>query len=167
MIKGIREQKIDTIFVLIIFCVFAVSVLMVLMLGASVYRNMTEITSDGSDERTTLAYIWSKVKNSDDAQSIETGEFQGLSALYIYEEYDSVKYHTIVYYYNGWVYELFSEAELEFYPEDGIKIIKVDGLTFEDFQHGLIKVTAGRSSLLVSPRGTVVRMTVSEGRVTR
>ena len=55
MMKRVRGHKIDTIFVLLIFCIFAVSVLMVLMLGANTYKNMTEISRDGQDERTVLS----------------------------------------------------------------------------------------------------------------
>ena len=41
--KTIKSSRVDTVFVLIIFCVFAISMLLVLMLGASIYKNMTEI----------------------------------------------------------------------------------------------------------------------------
>jgi len=64
MMKATRGKRIDTIFVLIIFCIFAVSVLIVLMLGAGIYRNMNDISNDGRDERTALSYLWKKVKNN-------------------------------------------------------------------------------------------------------
>ena len=155
MKKKIRRQKIDTVFVLIIFCVFAISVLMVLMLGASIYKNMSEISRDGYDERTVLAYFWTKVKNGDDAGNIYIGDFHGIPALCFDEVYTDSTYVTMIYHFNGQVYELFTEVgyELGLEPEDGESVMKVDNLRFEGLDNGLIRVTVGSKSTLISPRG--------------
>jgi len=154
MIHASRSHRIDTIFVLIIFCVFAVSVLMVLMLGASTYAKVTEMSGEGHSERSVLSYIWTKVKNSDDAGQVHVGDFHGLSALYIDEEIGQAVYRTAIYGYNGWVYELFCEAGLDFYPEDGQQIIRLDHLVFKWLESGLIRVSADARSLLIFPRGS-------------
>ena len=148
-----KEHKVDTVFVLIIFCVFALAILMVLMLGASVYKNMTEITRDGQDERTLLSYIWTKVKNGDDSASVYVGDFNGLNALCFDEVFYGTRYRTVIYHYDGWVYELFSETGLDFLPEDGIRVTMIGDLSFEEFEHGLIKVSTGTRSMMVFPRG--------------
>ena len=155
--KTIRKRKIDTLFVLIIFSVFALSVLMVLMLGARIYSNMTDMASEGEGERTVLSYIWTKVKNGDRAGSAYVGKFNGLDALYFdseYEdEYEVVQYRTAIYQYDGWVYELFSETGLDFAPEDGVRVMRIDDdLSFENYEHGMIRVTAGTRTLLLSLR---------------
>ena len=152
MTKTTGKNKIDTVFVLMIFSIFALSVLLVLMLGARIYKNMTDMTREGQDERTLLSYIWTKVKNSDKAGSIYVGEFCGLSALCIDEEYDGTPYRTVVYQYDGWVYELFSETGIAFLPEDGVRVTKIGDLQFEEFEYGLIKVSTGGKNLLLSPR---------------
>ena len=152
MLKTTREQRIDTVFVLIVFCVFAVSVLMVLMLGARTYSNITNMSREEHAERTVLSYIWSKVRNSDERGNVYITDFAGLPALYIGEEYGGIQYSTLIYHYKGWVYELFCEADLDFEPIDGTKIIMAEFLMFEELDHGLIRVSAGARSLLVSPR---------------
>ena len=126
MTKSTRGQRIDTVFVLIIFCIFALSVLMVLMFSASIYQNMTEISREEQDERTVLSYIRTKVRNNDTDGNVSVGEFQGLPALYYDEDIGGIAYRTSVYHYNGWVYELFSEAELDFSPEDGVSVMEAD-----------------------------------------
>jgi len=136
-----------------IFCVFAVSVLMVLMLGANTYKNVTDMSRDGDSERSVLSYIWTKIKNSDDAGQIYVGDFHGLSALYIIEDIAQTQYITTVYHYDGWVYELFCEAGLEFTPENGTQIIRIDYLTFDNLDNGSIKVSSGGKDLLIFPRG--------------
>jgi len=157
MMKKALSQKIDTVFVLIIFCVFAVSVLMVLMLGANIYQNVTETTQDGSDESLVLSFFWSRIKNDDIAGTISIGQFHGCPALFFDEEIDGVGYRTILYNYNGWLYELFSEKELDFYPEDGTQIISAFNLGFGENEYGMIRISIGSSSLLISPRGGAAR----------
>ena len=152
--KNVRGQRIDTIFVLIIFCIFAISVLMVLMFGASIYQHMTEISRENQDERTVLSYIRTKVRSCDETGSVYVGEFQGLPALCYDEEYDGIKYQTVIYHYNGWVNELFSEVDLDFDPEDGTRIMELDDLSFKALDHGLIMVSAGTKDLLLLPRST-------------
>jgi len=155
MATATRGQRIDTVFVLIVFCIFAISVLTVLMLGANTYSHITEMSREDQAERTALSYIWTKIKNGDEAGSVSVGDFHGLSSLRIDEEFDGIRYRTVIYHYDGWVFELFSEADLEFYPEDGVRIIAADGLEFSALDYGLIRVSAGTRSLLISPRGAV------------
>ena len=155
MRKNDRGQRIDTVFVLAIFCVFAISVLMVLMLGANIYQNVNGMTQEGYVEHLALSYIWTKVKNGDDSGKISVGDFNGHPALCFDEEYGQTQYSTLIYYYNGWIYELFSEKDLGLSPEDGTQILRVDKLSFETLNYGIIKVSSGASSLLISPRSGI------------
>ena len=153
MNRAIRGRSIDTIFVLIVFSIFAFSVLMVLMLGANIYRNINELSNYEQYEHTSLSYVWTKTKNFDDAGSIRVGDFNGATALFIYETIGGTEYRTVIYHYDGWLVELFSESALDFSIEDGTRIMRSDGLLFEDLGNGLIQVTTGRMKLLLSPRG--------------
>ena len=155
MNKIARGRSIDTIFVLIIFSTFAFSILMVLMLGAGIYRNVNDISREGQYEHTALAYVWTKTKNFDDADSIHVGDFNGKPALFIVEHIHDLEFNTIIYHFDGWVFELFSEAKLAFTPGDGVRIVAIDDLHFEEVNYGLIKVTVGDKSLLLSPRGVL------------
>ena len=148
----IRGRSIDTIFVLIVFSTFAISVLIVLMLGANIYRNINENSREDEAEQTALSYIWTKAKNFDNADSIRVDTFNGNPALYIREHFGGTEFNTIIYHYDGWLYELFSEAALTFSPTDGIRIVKVDDLSFEAIDDGLIRMTSGNMSLHLSPR---------------
>ena len=151
MIKTVRSQRLDTIFVLLIFSVFAISVLIVLMLGASIYQNMAEVSQEGADERAVLAYIWTKSKNFNDAGMIYVAEYHGENALMIDEEFSGVRYQTVIYHYNGWLYELFTEKNLGLGRDSGEKIMRLEDLSFETANYGLIKVTSGGMSLFISP----------------
>ena len=155
MIKGIRGQRLDTVFVLIIFSVFAVSVLIVLMLGASIYRNISDVSNEGADERSVLAYIWTKSKNFNEAGMISVTGFHGMDVLAIIEVLGGMEYQTLVYYHDGWLCELFTEKGLGLSPGDGVRVMRLESLAFESVEYGLIRVTAGDRSLLISPLGRV------------
>lgn len=149
--KPVHTQKIDTVFVLIIFCIFAASVLISLIFGGNIYKNTTDKSNEKYDENICLSYIWVKTKNIDTGGAY-VDDFQGRSVLCLEEEYDGIEYLTMIYQENGWVCELFAEKALEFSPQDGTPVIKADSLVFEEVYKGLIKATVGTESILISPR---------------
>ena len=155
MLKATRGHRIDTIFVLLIFSVFAVSILIVLMLGASIYQNIAEMSEEGADERLALSYVWTKVKKSNDAGVIYVSNFDGDSALIIDEAIGDRYFQTIIYHENGWLFELFSEKDFGMDRSDGSRVLRVDHLEFEAADYGLIKAISGNRTLFIYPlRGT-------------
>lgn len=153
MTKSVRGRKIETVFVLIIFSVFVVSSLLLMMLGGNVYINTTEKSQRGYEERTCFSYIWAKVKYNDVYERVHVDAINGLSALCLEEEYDGVQYDTWIYFYDGWMRELYCEKGLVLSLDSGEPIIKVGSLSFVELEQGLIEVTADSGRLLISPRG--------------
>ena len=150
---SIHDNKTGTAAVLMIFCVFTASALTALTLGVSAYKNVTDITWENYEERICLSYIWTKIKNGDEADKVAVIDFHGRPALRIDETGDDgTIYHTIIFHHEGWVYELFFEDGLEFSPEDGVPIVN-ESLSFERLEDGLIKISAGAESVFVFPRG--------------
>lgn len=144
----------DTLFSLMVFGCFAALALTALLFGARVYKNIVDITSthERYDDRLCLSYLWTKIKNSDTADSIHICEFGGVNALCLDESIDGVTYRTLIYTRGGRLYELFSETELAVGPEDGTELLEVSALQFESCGDGLIRITAGRLSLYVALR---------------
>ena len=157
MLKATRGQRIDTVFVLLIFSVFAVSILIVLMLGASIYQNIAEMSEEGADERLALSYVWTKTKKSNDAGIVSVSNFDGESALVIDEMIGDRHFQTIIYHDDGWLLELFSEKGFGLDRSDGSKVMRVDDLSFEAVEYGLIKVTSGNRTLFIYPLSTEQR----------
>jgi len=152
MIKAKRGRSIDSIFVLIIFSIFAFSVLMVLMLGASIYRNIHDISRSGEDERIALSFVRTKIRNMDNYDSISVGEFDGTTALFIYRTIGGRLFRTVIYNSDGYIYELFAEASLTLTGATGMRIAPAPSLNFEKTEFGLLRVSAGDLSILLSPR---------------
>ncbi|MCL2627779.1 MAG: DUF4860 domain-containing protein [Oscillospiraceae bacterium] len=147
-----KSKHIDTIFVMVVFCIFAVSVLIVLTLSAGIYQRMTDISRDRDDERTILSYIWTKTKSADDAGMIHIGDFNGVSALFYDEIINDTLYRTAIYVYDGWVRELFSNPAAGLAPQDGARLIKLDNLSFEVQKNGIIVAQTENLSLMLFPR---------------
>ena len=138
--------------VMMIFCVFIVSVFTTLILGVRAYQLISEASVHGYDERVGLSYIWTRVKAGDDAGKVYTGNFHGLNALFIDEEYGGVIHHTVIYHYDGWICELFYESGYEFHPKDGVPVVKNESLLTERLDNGLIKISTGEQSVIITPR---------------
>ncbi|MCL2004152.1 MAG: DUF4860 domain-containing protein [Oscillospiraceae bacterium] len=138
--------------ILVTFCVFILSVFTALILGVGAYQNITRASRSGYDERLCLSYIWTKVKTGDEAGKVYTGEFHGLPALFIDEEYGGGTHHTVIYHYDGWVYELFAEAGHDHLPRDGIPVVRNESLLPEQLGNGLIRISAGEESMVLSLR---------------
>lgn len=147
-----RGQRVSMVFALIVFCAFAMSLLTVLMLGANAYRSITEMSRKGYDERACLSYVWTKVKNGDETDYVKVGDFHGLSSLCIYENYDGVMYQTVIYAYDGHLYELFCETGTDLSPEDGTPVLETESIQLVQEENGLIYVQDGYSSLFIYPR---------------
>jgi hypothetical protein len=133
--------------VLTVFCVFAMSMLTVLMLGAGVYRNIVESAREGYEERVCLSYIWSKAKNN---SHFYIGEFHGQPAMRFDDVYGGTLYRTVIYSHDGWLRELFFEDGLEFNLGDGEPVARVDSLRFTDGPGRSVRVVAGKENLILS-----------------
>jgi len=147
-----KISRLDTPFVLMTFCVFAMSVFLVLILSGSAYRNMVDLSSYGQNERIALSYIRTKIRQADMAGAVGLGDFGGVPALNLFEDIVGREFVTRIYFYNGWIYELFHETALEMRPSDGIPIIQVGQLEFFERENGLIEIATGHGSVQLFPR---------------
>lgn len=152
-----RNHSIDVVFALALFCAFAASVLMVLMMGASSYRSVTDKMNADYQDRTGAGYIAEKLRHFDARGGIAAGQFDGNDALLLKQEIDGTEYITYIYYYDGYIRELLTENDSGMTAEAGEKVIEAAGFTAEQLDGGMIKITCdmpdGSSPyVLASPR---------------
>ncbi|MDR2530960.1 MAG: DUF4860 domain-containing protein [Oscillospiraceae bacterium] len=124
-----KTRTYDTVFALILFFGFALSMLMTLLIGAGVYQRIRNV---GDDRREIcIRYITTKVRGYDNStHPIEVGRIDGNSALLFTETFSGVDYVSAIYYYDGYVRELFAESGNTFGAADGEKIVEASGLEF-------------------------------------
>ena len=121
---------VDTIFVLMLFCVFAISVLFVLLSGAGVYRDTAEIINDRYEKRVCVSYLTSKLRHYDTEDGISVGKIGDTEALVLTENFLGEEYVTYIYFYNGYICELYTGARGDIKESMGEKIIPASGLAF-------------------------------------
>ena len=145
-------SKLDTPFVLLTFCVFAISVFLVLILSGSAYRNMVDMSAYGQNERIALSYIRTKIRQTDMANSISIQDFGGVPALTLFETIGTTEFATRIYYHYGWLHELFHETDLHFRPGDGIRVVPIERLEFFELENGLIEVATNHGYVQLMTR---------------
>ena len=119
----------DAVFALILFCAFAISMLMVLMAGAQSYQGVRERVENHYSEDTAISYIAMKARHFDDSECrIEVGTLAGGTALYMTELFDGEEYVTVIYYHDGYIKEIFADIAYEIQPEDGFQIVAARGM---------------------------------------
>lgn len=147
----------DVLFTLSLFCVFAASSLMVVTIGANVYKGTIGRMNQNFDTRASLTYITNKVRQNDRAGSVRLGELEGLPALVLTQEIGGRAYSTWIYHYEGALREIFSGADNPVKPSDGRSIVAVASFSMEQAGDGLYAFTSvdaqGRSvSVRLRPR---------------
>lgn len=136
-----NEHSIGSIFVIALFCVFAVTVLLCAILGSGIYKSIASAADERYNERTALSYIETKLRHYDDSDSIYLTELDGISAAAMDETIENHVYNTIIYCSDGFIRELFFEKGTYFKPSDGTPIIAAQNLSFSFENDNLIKIT--------------------------
>jgi len=140
MFKTEKRHTIDVLFVITLFCVFALSVIAATAFGAKVYRNIVDDMDGNFNSRTSYTYLINKIHQSDAQGLVSVGAYEGLDALIISEEIDNIIYNTYLYYYDGSLRELFTRSGQSFDPAFGTELFKLESFEISDISDTLIKV---------------------------
>lgn len=146
-----RSHSLDVVVGLLLFCVFAVSMLAVLLTGAKAYKRISLSMDEQYRERTCISYIAAKIRHYNVAGAVEADTLEDTSVLRFTEEFDGSRYITYIYYYDGYICELFTPEDVELPLSEGMPIIAADALTFTEESDGLIRIACeaeGRSAEL-------------------
>ena len=150
-------HTIDVVFALVLFCAFAMSLLLVLMTGARAYRGIRDNMEETYTGRTCLSYIATKLRHYDETGAVSVGELDGVPALCLAETSGDGAYVTYLYFYDGYICELFTDPSFVLTAEAGTRLMEAGGLTFSQVSEGLVvlsctDVDGDSSQLMVSLR---------------
>ncbi len=129
MLKDNKRHTIDVLFVITLFAVFAMSIMTLTGIGASVYKKIETSMSENYDSRTAFSYISNRLRQSDTNGNISLGTYGGTDAVIITEEINNVTYCTYLYCYDGHLKELFTRAGQEFDLGFGTDILELDAFS--------------------------------------
>lgn len=137
MIKKTGKTDVTAVMPLLTLAVFSVCILLVLLFGAKLYKQALERDSSSFDKRTINQYIATRIRQSDADGMVFIGKFEsGVPSeqgdtFYFVERYEGCTYYTRIYCCNGYLYELFADAEDVFERADGEKILPLTSIDFQ------------------------------------
>ena len=135
------KHTVDTLFVLVLFLVFSLTILSSLMYGIHVYQNVTEKTENNNNLRTGILYVSHKVRAYDEKGKVSVGTLGNCPALILEEELEGIPYETYLYAFHGELKELFTEKGNELPPEIGSTIMELAYFTPTVSSENLLKLT--------------------------
>lgn len=119
------EHSVDGIFTFALISIFAILALLIVVIGTKVYKDIVETSQINNEVRSSLSYVSNKVRSNDGEGTITIDTKDGMDVLRIGHEYDGEPYETIIYFYEGAIYEYFGTSIMDFSPSYGEKIIEV------------------------------------------
>ena len=125
---------IPVLFVLTLFLLLAVLSVSVILAGSSVYEKISDNMNDNYDRRVSFSYLTTKIRQNDSDGNIYVEEKDGEQMLAIKENFWGDEYITYIYYYDGWIREIFLDVvngkTIDFELDWGDEIIKIEGFSF-------------------------------------
>lgn len=147
-------QTMNILFTMLLFLVFVLCAMFTVLIGGKVYENIRGRMEESYTGSVALSYVANKVRQGDVDGAIDVREIDGVSVLELKQEINEEIYVTQIYYYDGYIRELFTDTQSGLGLSDGLEIIECDGLMF-DMEDNLLKVeTTGEDgkSLMLSVR---------------
>lgn len=138
-----RGRMANTLFTILLFFVFVLCALFSVLIGGKVYENINSRAEENYQKCVALSYIANKVRQGDEAGRVSLTEMAGVPALKLEEQIQDSVYVTRIYYWDGRLWELFTDAESSLGVEDGNEILECSPVTMEIDGRLLHIMTAG------------------------
>lgn len=123
--KRRNKHMVDILFVIALFCVFAISALMLIMIGSNIYKKTVRNMDQNYNMRTSYAYITEKIRQFDTSNAISVGSIEGTDALVLTTIANDTAYYTYIYKYDGYLKELFVKADSVVTLKSGQNILPI------------------------------------------
>lgn len=136
------KRYISGISVLTVLGIFALCVLIVILTGAKIYKDVYERDSSSFVQRTAVNYITTKVRQAPDPDSIFPVSLEGTEALALKELIDGDEYCTYIYCRDGWLCEYFGINETDNFSqikESGERVVRASEF-YTELDDGLLTV---------------------------
>ncbi len=126
-----RKHSIDMLFPVTLFFIFAFLAVMILVFAANIYSSNTQKEQAAEKKYTPVLYITEKVRQNDGQVTVE--KVADSDALVLHS------YSTYIYYYDGYLRELFVEDGIKINPKAGQEIMETGDFKAELDSNKVIK----------------------------
>lgn len=136
-----EHHIIDILFVIALFCIFAMSAIFLISIGANIYGKTVSHMETNFSGRTSFAYITEKIRQADKEGAVSVGEFEGSPALLITETINGTDYITYLYEYDGYLKELMVRRDTPLSKAAGQDILAVSEFSLNRINNKLFSFT--------------------------
>lgn len=150
-----EHHIIDILFVIALFCIFALSAVFLISIGANIYGKTVSHMESNFNGRTSFAYVTEKIRQADSNGAISIGNFNDCPALLITKESGDTNYITYLYEYDGYLKELMVREDTPLMPSAGQNILAVSDFSLAQINDRLFAFT------IATADGTDCRLYVS------
>ena len=137
-----NHSKTTQLVAVLVLTVFCISVLLVLLTCASVYRNLVDAGEDAYNCRTAFGYLTTRIRQA------EAVRLEGNETLILIETLDGEQYETRVFCTDGYLRELYTISGALISEEAGEPILEVECISFFK-KENLLVVMLGEKKLLL------------------
>lgn len=136
-----QQHMIDILFVLSLFCVFAISSVLLILFGADIYKKTIQQMENNYTSRTSISYITEKIRQSDVEHAIKIISQDDTQVLMLIRTINNIPYATSLYEYDGYLYELFARTDLELPLDAGQPVMELHSLSFSQIEPNILEIT--------------------------
>lgn len=134
-----RSGAIQNVFVLLLLAIFACMAMLLVTLGAQVYRTTVDRAEDLNARRVVSAVVRSSLWTDEGDARVYTESAGELEALAVEVEWDGERYVKRLYARDGYLYESLTAAERPFTGEEGDSLCTLDAFR-PSVEDGLVTV---------------------------
>ncbi len=135
------SRKIDTVFVVMLFTIFAVLALLVVLITTKQFKHTASVMEEDYQVRTANSYLREIVRQHDKSTVVNISDFSGNSAITFTESINGYTIITYVYCYDGYIRELSSVDSAEVAPDSGAPVIQAQALNAEMLTDDTLKIS--------------------------
>lgn len=122
-----KTRKIDSFFVMILFLLFAITAAVLVLIGVRQYQVTADSMNYNYEVRTATSYLREKIRQNDNSASICVESIDGVEVLSLSSMVNDTVYHTYIYYYDGYLRELYIADGSSYTLGSGQQIIELSG----------------------------------------
>ena len=139
------------VFSAIVMGVFFAALLLALIAGVLVYKNVTDVQTQANAQREGIGLVANAVRANDASGAIAVGQGPEGRSLVVVEKLASGTYETRFYLYQGKVVQEYSLAGSMYTPERANTVTQSNSFDFT-YSHGLLSVTTDQGTAEVALR---------------
>ncbi len=123
-----------------LFLLFAICSLIIIVIGIENYKGMLAENDKKFAAYSSSKYISNKIKAYNKEGCVKIKTIDDIDCIILAESIDNQSYNTMIYCYNGSLYENFMSDEDIFRPDNGIEVFKISEMNVEKIDDQIIKL---------------------------